>query len=55
MSWLDYFALLEKYDGDLSKATREEMAFAAKCNPNDPPNARTIAEREWAIRKAKGE
>ena len=47
MSWLDYYELLKKYDGDLSRATREEMAFAAKCNPNDPPTARAIAEKFW--------
>jgi len=47
MSWLDYYELLERYDGDLSHATQEEMSFAAKCNPNDPPTARAIAEKAW--------
>lgn len=50
MSWLDYYELLQKYDGDLSRATQEEMRFAAKCNPNDPPSARAIAERNWKAR-----
>lgn len=44
MGWYDYYTLLEKYDGDLSRATKEEMSFAARCNPNDPPTARRIAE-----------
>lgn len=47
MSWLDYYELLQKYEGDLRRATKEEMAFAAKCNPNDPPRARAIAESIW--------
>jgi hypothetical protein len=51
MSWLDYYELLEKYDGDLNRATQEEMLFAAKCNPNDPPTARTIAEKEYARKR----
>ena len=49
MSWLDYYELLKKYGGDLSRATKEEMEFAAKCNPNDPPTARRIAERAFSI------
>ena len=51
MSWLDYYSLLEKYEGDLTRATIEEMQFAAKCNPNDPPTARAIAEQEYARKR----
>ena len=47
MGWLNYYNLLEKYGGDLSKATRQEMLFAARCNPNDPVTARRIAEARW--------
>jgi hypothetical protein len=47
MSWLDYYELLKKYDGNLRRATKAEMAFAAKCNPNDPPTARLIAQNVW--------
>ncbi len=53
MSWLDYYELLEKYDGDLRRATKEEMSFAARCNPNDPPTARAIAEKTWKAKKEK--
>lgn len=47
MSWLDYYELLEKYDGNLNRATKDEMSFAAKCNPNDPSSARAVAESAW--------
>lgn len=47
MSWFDYYRLLERYNGDLSKATDEEMKHCAKCNPSDPPSARALAEKKW--------
>ena len=47
MGWRNYYNLLEKYDGDLGKASPQEMHFAARCNPNDPATARRIAEARW--------
>jgi hypothetical protein len=47
MSWLDYYHLLEKHNGDLSKASTKELSQAAKNNPNDPFNARRLAEKKW--------
>jgi|Deesub1362B_J571_1020462.scaffolds.fasta_scaffold01301_5 hypothetical protein len=47
MGWLDYYRLLEKYNGDLSKATEEELEAAARANPNDPATARRMAKEEW--------
>ena len=47
MGWFDYYVLLEKYNGDLSKATKEEMKYAARCNPNNPPDARALAEKKY--------
>jgi len=47
MGWMNYYKLLDQYDGDLSKATRQEMDWAARCNPNDPPSARAIATEKW--------
>ncbi len=47
MGWYDYYTLLKKYGGDLSKATKEEIEYAARCNPNDPPTARYIAEERY--------
>ena len=47
MGWFDYYTLLEKYDGDLRKATSAELSWAAKGNPNDPARARELAENKW--------
>jgi hypothetical protein len=47
MGWYNYYTLLEKYEGDLSKATQKELQYAARCNPNDPPTARRIAEEHY--------
>lgn len=48
MGWLDYYNLIESYKGDLSKASKEELDFAARCNPNDPITAKQIAYKKWA-------
>lgn len=47
MGWFQYYKLLEKYEGDLSKATRLEMKWAATGNPNTPEAARSLAEEKW--------
>ena len=47
MGWFNYYRLLEKYNGDLSKATKQEMGCAANCNPDNPPDARALAEKKW--------
>jgi hypothetical protein len=47
MGWYNYFNLLEKYNGDLSKATKKEMDYAAYCNPDNPFDARALAEKKW--------
>ncbi len=47
MSWLDYYHLLEKYGGDIKKATKEEMESAARGNPNSPIAALHLAVREF--------
>ena len=47
MSWINYYNLLEKYNGNLDKATEKELEIAAKWNPNDPVRARRIAEKKW--------
>jgi hypothetical protein len=52
MGWLDYYHLLEKYNGDLKKASTKELSQAAKNNPNDPFNARRLAEKKWQEKKA---
>ncbi len=48
MGWYTYYKLLEKYGGDLSKATEAEMDNAFKSNPNTPDRARAIAEEQYA-------
>jgi hypothetical protein len=47
MGWLDYYHLLEKYNGDLKKAKTSELTQAAKNNPLDPVSARQLAEKKW--------
>ncbi len=47
MGWCNYYSLLEKYNGDLSKATDVELQVAAKRNPNNPVDARALAEKKW--------
>ncbi len=47
MGWLTYYHLLEKYNGEILKATKEEMNFAFRDNPNTPPEARALAEKKW--------
>lgn len=51
MGWLTYYYLLEKYNGNLSKATKEEMDLAFRDNPNTPPEARVFAEKKWQENK----
>ena len=53
MGWYTYYKLLEKYDGDLSRATAYEMEEAAKSNPNTPPRALEIAREKWNQEKVK--
>lgn len=47
MSWLDYYHLLEKYGGDIKKATPKEMKDAALGNPNTPTAAFKIAKEKY--------
>ncbi len=47
MGWLDYYRLLEKYKGDLSKATKDERDYARRSNPNTPHDALALAEKKY--------
>lgn len=47
MGWYTYFKLLQKYNGDLYKATDDEMHDAALSNPNTPPRALEIAREKY--------
>ena len=51
MGWRDYYRLLEKYDGDLSRADREEMRVAKAANPNDPVDALVLAWKKYQHHK----
>lgn len=50
MGWITYYRLFEKYDGNITKSTEEEVKFAARDNPNDPETACRIAEEKWINR-----
>ncbi|MHC4326194.1 MAG: hypothetical protein ACYSUX_18135, partial [Planctomycetota bacterium] len=47
MGWKDYYILLEKYDGDLSKASEGELEVAAAIGSIDAETSRRIAESEF--------
>ena len=53
MGWLNYYRLLERYGGDLRRASKEELREAAAWNPNTPGEARVLAERIYAEEQAK--
>lgn len=55
MGWIDYYNLLEKYNGDFeSKATQKEKEFAARVNPNDPISALELARKKFKEKSARG-
>lgn len=47
MGWYQYYTLLEKYEGDLSKANTMEMIQARNGNPNNPTDALALAKRKY--------
>ena len=47
MSWTEYYTLLIKYDGDLKKATDDELECARLGNPNDPITAQRMADEKF--------
>jgi uncharacterized protein YprB with RNaseH-like and TPR domain len=47
MGWVDYYNLLVKYGGDLSKASEEELRSAEEGNPNNPYDALMLAIRKY--------
>lgn len=51
MGWYTYYKLLKKYEGDLSKATEDEMKDAWLSNPNTPPKALEIARGKYEAEK----
>ena len=51
MGWYNYYNLLAKYKGDLSKAKKSELEWAAHCNPDNPPDALALARRKYAEEK----
>lgn len=53
MGWFNYYNLLEKYKGDLSQAEKSELDYAAYCNPDNPPDARRLAEQKWKENQSK--
>lgn len=53
MGWIDYYNLLEKYNGDFSKATKDEKESAARGNPNDPISALDLARKKFKEKSAK--
>ena len=53
MGWYTYYRLLEKYNGDLSKASDYEKKDAYLSNPNTPPRALEIAREKYNQEQSK--
>jgi hypothetical protein len=47
MGWFTYYKLLKKYGGNIDNASSEELEYAAKCNPNNPPDALKLAQEKY--------
>ena len=47
MNWKSFYDLLEKYNGELGRATRKEIDLAVVENPGSSFEARKIAEEKW--------
>lgn len=47
MGWFQYYRLLEQYKGDLTRASKMELEWAAQGNPNTPEAARKLAEEKY--------
>ena len=52
MSWIEYYNLLEKYDGNLAMAKSRELKSAARGNPNNPTSALVLAKEKYRLKKA---
>lgn len=48
MSWIDYYKILKKTGGDISKADPKEMIAASRANPDTPTDALNVARRKYA-------
>jgi len=48
MGWIDYYKILKKTEGDLTKADPKEMIAASRANPNTPTDALNVARLEYA-------
>jgi len=45
--WIDYYFLLRKYSGDLTRMSLHEKNRAARRNLDDPYTALSIAQRKY--------
>lgn len=43
MGWLDWYHLIKKYDGNLNRASSDEIRKCIEANPNDPISALKLA------------
>ncbi len=53
MGWYNYYKLLEKYVGDLDKASKKELREASLANPDNASAALEIAKKKWRIKEDK--
>lgn len=47
MGWIDYYRLMERYNGDLTNATMQELDAAKRANPNDWRSAWQLAREKY--------
>lgn len=55
MGWVDYYNLLLRYHGHIELATPGELRMAAHNNPNNPIDARRIANKKYQEKLKKDE
>lgn len=47
MGWYQYYRLLDKYEGKLNKATKEELHQAKHVDESDSDSAKAYATSKW--------
>ena len=48
MGWYEVYTVVKAYDGDLSKATKTEITYLKRGNPNDFGSAVRLAKRKYS-------
>jgi hypothetical protein len=55
MSWFTFYKLLRKYDGDINKASPNELRCADRANPGNPFAALRMAREKYQAEREREE